>query len=112
MQLLKRPITLYLIFSVVILLVAIPVFYFALKKMMVASVDENLIATKTRIMPQLLNAAAGNNEGNLNFPGYDIILKKEQPGKKGDSLYNNHTTVSDLVPSPNHLLASHFYITQ
>src|SRR5258708_3051321 len=112
MQLLKKTITSYFIFSVVILLVAIPVFYFALKKMMVASVDENLIATKTRIMPQLLNAAAGNNEGNLNFPGYDIILKKEQPGKKGDSLYNNESADSYRGASPNRLLASHFYINQ
>ena len=110
MQLLKKTITAYFIFSVIILLIAIPVFYFALKKMMVASVDENLIATKTRIMPQLLNAAAGNSEGSLNLPGYDIILKKEQPGKKGDSLYNNES--GPHLSSPNRLLASHLYINQ
>ena len=110
MQLLKKTITSYFLFSVIILLVAIPVFYFALKRMMVASVDENLIATKTRIMPQLLDAAAGNNESNLHLPGYDVQLKKEQPGKKGDSLYNNES--NPQLSAPNRLLASHFYINQ
>ena len=110
MQLLKKTIKSYFIFSVIVLLVAIPIFYLALKRMMVASVDENLIATKTRIMPQLLNAAADSNESNLHLPGYDIQLKKEQPGKKGDSLYNNES--NPQLSAPNRLLASHFYINQ
>ena len=113
MQLLKKTIKSYFIFSVIVLLVAIPVFYLALKRMMVASVDENLIATKTRIMPQLLNAAAGSKEGKLNLSGYDILFQKEQPGKKGDSLYNKESTDSyPHIPLPNRLLASHFYINQ
>src|SRR5882757_3011432 len=125
MQLLKKTITAYFLFSVILLLVAIPVFYWTLKRLMVANVDENLIATKTRIMPQLLDAAAGNKEGLLRFPGagYDILFEKEghpsdghpqqQPDKKNDSLYNSESI--DSYPGrtlPNRLLASHFYINQ
>src|SRR6266568_4036286 len=119
MQLLKKTITAYFIFSVILLLVAIPVFYWTLKRLMVANVDENLIATKTRIMPQLMDAAAGNREGVLRLPGtgYDILFEKEgaragthpqqqQPEKKTDSLYNGEST--DSYPGrtlPNRLLA-------
>ncbi|MES1160193.1 MAG: HAMP domain-containing sensor histidine kinase [Bacteroidota bacterium] len=125
MQLLKKTITAYFIFSVILLLITIPVLYWTLKRLMVANVDENLIATKTRIMPQLLDAAAGNREGILHLPGagYDILLEKEghqpnghlqQPAeRKTDSLYNGESI--DSYPGrtlPNRLLASHFYINQ
>lgn len=112
MQLLNKTIRAYFMFSVVLLLVAIPVFYWTLKKLMVANVDENLIATKTRIMPQLLNAASGNNEGALVLPGsgYDILFEKdgasaarqsERPDKKSDSLHNS---TPNNVPLHNELL--------
>jgi hypothetical protein len=68
MQLLKKTIGSYFIFSVILLLAAIPVFYYALKTVMVQNVDENLIATKTRIIPQLKDAVAGHDHGQFNFP--------------------------------------------
>jgi len=128
MQLLRKTIRYYFIFSVILLLVAIPVFYLALKKVMVANVDADLLATKTRIMPQLLNAAANSNAGNLNLSGYEVIFEKERPGKKGDSLYNSapdnsgpdNNAPDNSLPRetgprsslPLRLLASHFYINQ
>jgi signal transduction histidine kinase len=113
MQLLKKTIASYFIFSAILLLAAIPVFYYALKTMMINSVDENLIATKTRVLPKLRNAAANHNESSLSFSDYEIIFEKELPNKKGDSIYDfDMAGTSANKLSPGRLLSSHFVINQ
>lgn len=113
MKLLKKTIVTYFIFSVILLLAAIPVFYYALKTVMIQNVDENLIATKTRIIPQLKDAVAGHDHGQFHFSEYDIIFGKEIPHQNGDSLYNIEQ--SGELPNqvlPGRSLASHLFINQ
>jgi len=113
MQLLKKTIASYFIFSAILLLAAIPVFYYALKTMMVNIVDEDLIATKTHIMPQLRDAVANHTERSLSFSGYEIIFEKDQPNQKGDSIYD--LEMQDRFSNqllPGRKLASHFIINQ
>jgi signal transduction histidine kinase len=113
MQLLKKTIASYFIFSAILLLAAIPVFYYALKTMMVNNVDENLIATKTRIVPQLRNAVAKHTERGISFSDHEIIFEKEPPNQKGDSLYDleMHDSFSNQLLQGRQL-ASHFIINQ
>jgi signal transduction histidine kinase len=113
MRLIKKTIALYFIFSAILLVAAIPVFYYALKTVMINNIDENLITTKTRIMPQLLAAVTNGRGGNLNFPGYDIVFEKEQSGKNGDSICSielSGTSPDEVLPG--RLLASHFIVNK
>ncbi len=113
MRLLKKTITAYFVYSAILLVIAIPLFYFALKKMMIQSVDENLITTKTLVIPQLQNNILNHRETNLILTGYDIHYEKEPSDLNEDSLYTIETTglVSE-APSPNRELASHFYVNE
>jgi len=113
MQLLKKTITSYFIFSAILLLASIPIFYYALKTMMIKSVDENLMATKTRILPQLSSAALDHTEKSLHLSDYEIIFEKEEPNNKGDSIDDiemSGVTANELLPG--RLLASHFVINK
>jgi len=111
MRLLKKTILSYFIFSAILLITAIPVFYYALKTMMVSNVDEDLVATKTRIMPLLQRVAESHADSNFNFPGYDIVFEKEAPAKNGDSIYGvelSGGSAEEVLPW--RLLASHFVV--
>ena len=114
MRLIKKTILSYFIFSAILLFAAIPVFYFALKTVMVNSVDENLLTVKTRIMPQLLIAAPSQSTGNFNYPGYDVVFEKEFPAKNGDSMYS--IELAGISPDdddlPSRLLATHFIVNK
>jgi len=113
MRLLKKTITSYFIFSAILLLVAIPIFYYAVKKMMIKSVDENLMATKTRILPQLNNAAINHTEQSLHLSDYEILFVKEEPNNKGDSIDDIEISgVNANASVPGRLLSSHFVINQ
>lgn len=113
MKLLKKTILYYFAFSALLLLASVPVFYYTLKSIVVNNADENLRAFKTRIMPQLLNAAAMHPAGRLNILEYDILFQKESTGKKGDSVYNLYITgesPGELLPA--RAFASQFVINQ
>jgi signal transduction histidine kinase len=113
MQLFRKTIISYFAFSALLLLAAVPVFYYTLKSIVVNNADENLKAIKTRIMPQLLNAAANHPGGNLDFPEYNIIFQKESGDQKRDSVYNLYitgTAPGELLPG--RAFASHFVINQ
>ncbi len=113
MQLLNKTIASYFSFSAVLLLAAIPIFYFALKTALIDTADEELLATKTRIMPQLRNAVVNHDQGNLYLYGYDIVFEKEQPTKNRDSMYSDELGgLYSNKQSPSRLLASHFTINQ
>jgi signal transduction histidine kinase len=113
MQLLKKTITYYFIFSAILLLAAVPVFYYALQTMMIESVDESLVTTKTRILPRLQNATSNLVEKNFGFSDYEIILEKELPNEKGDSIYDfemQDSLSKKLLPGRS--LATHFVVNQ
>ena len=88
MRLLKKTITTYFIYSAILLIMAIPVFYWALKKMMIKSVDENLVVTKTLVVPQLRNDVVNHRESNLIFSGYDIHYAKVSRQENEDSIFD------------------------
>ena len=80
---------------------------------MIKSVDENLMATKTRILPQLSSAALDHTEKSLHLSDYEIIFEKEEPNNKGDSIDDiemSGVTANELLPG--RLLASHFVINK
>ncbi len=113
MRLLEKTITAYFLYSAILLLIAVPLFYFALMKMMVQSVDENLISTKTLVIPRLQNNILNHREGDLILTGYDIHYEKEQPDTNEDSVYTIETTGPySEAPSPNRELVSHFYVNE
>lgn len=113
MRLLKKTITAYFIYSAILLLIAIPVFYFELNKMMIQNVDEQLVTTKTLIIPQLTNNIMNHRENNLVYSGYVIQYEKKQEDHFADSIFTNETTSPGSGEFlPNRILVSHFYINQ
>ena len=113
MRLLKKTITTYFIYSAILLIMAIPVFYWALKKMMIKSVDENLVVTKTLVVPQLRNDVVNHRESNLIFSGYDIHYAKVSRQENEDSIFDIENTNRDPDQfSTNRELVSHFYVNQ
>ena len=113
MRLLKKTITTYFIYSAILLILGIPLFYLVLKKMVVNSVDENLVSTKTLIIPKLRNELINHREGNLISSGYSIQYEKAQPDKDEDSIITIES--NEAAPDPfssNRQLVSHFYVNQ
>ena len=88
MKLLNKTVQYYFLLSVILLLVAIPVFYFVLKKIVIANVDARLEATKTQLVPRLQVMAFNGGEPVL---GSDITLEKAGPHAGKDSLYTADT---------------------
>ena len=98
MRLLKKTVTTYFIYSAILLILAVPIFYLALKKMVVNNVDENLVTTKTLIVPRLQNELTNHREGNLIFSGYSIQYEKSRPEKREDSIYTVESAGADPDP--------------
>ncbi|AWO02006.1 hypothetical protein DLD77_10030 [Chitinophaga alhagiae] len=88
MKLLNKTVQYYFLLSVILLLVAIPVFYVVLKKIVIANVDARLVATKTQLVPRLQVMQFRNGEPVL---GNDITLEKVGPNAARDSLYTADT---------------------
>lgn len=88
MKLLNKTVEYYFMLSVIVLLVAIPVFYFVLKKIVIANVDARLVATKTQLVPRLQVMQLKPGEPVL---GGDITLEKVGPQAGRDSLYTADT---------------------
>ena len=112
MQLLKRTVRSYFLYSVVMLLVAIPVFYFVLKEIVITNMDEDLMATKTRIIP-LIRQSILQRGRSAEFPDHDISLEKTPRLMEKDSIttIDEMDTVSyQLVPK--RLLTSHVLINR
>ncbi len=102
MKLLNKTIQYYFILSMVLLLVAVPVFYLVLRKILIANIDASLVATKTQLIPrlQVMEIKPGDPNPLLNN---DVTLEKSQGGKMRDSLYTSES---------HRLLSSHLVINQ
>ena len=103
MKLLNKTTQYYFIYSMVLLLVAVPVFYFVLRKIVIANIDASLVATKTWLIPrlQVMEIKPGTHNPLLNN---DVTLEKSQGrGRNEDSLYTSES---------HRLLSSHLVINQ
>ncbi|MGX5818672.1 sensor histidine kinase [Chitinophaga lutea] len=85
MKLLNKTVQRYFLFSVILLLVAIPIFYWVLNRIVIANVDTRLIATKTQLIPQLRMMQVKPGE-RLPEMG-DVTIERAAPSHRGDSLY-------------------------
>jgi signal transduction histidine kinase len=113
MELLKKTIRSYFLVSVIILLVAIPIFYLTLKKLLVKNIDEDLIATKTLLIPRLRNVAANKGQGGVLYRNYDIQYEKTHSSGSGDSI--STVEVSDSFSNEliqQRLLTSQFIVNK
>lgn len=112
MQLLQRTVRSYFIYSVVMLLIAIPLFYFVLREIVITNIDEDLMATKTRVIP-LIRQSILERGYNAEFPDHDISLEKTPRHGERDSI----TTIDELDTTsyqlvPKRLLTSHVLINR
>jgi len=79
----------------------------------VKHVDEDLLATKSRIIPQLRDEVLKHSRGNLNFFEYNIGFEKEDSSKNEDSIIN--TESGNPIGGeyfPGRLLTSHLILNQ
>ena len=113
MKLLKKTIVYYFIFAALLFGAAVPLFYFALRSVVVSNADEKLRSVKTRIMPRLLDAAAGRENGTMDYSDYSIIYRRIPAASGEDSLYS--IAVTGTQPGervPGRAFSSHFVINQ
>jgi len=88
MRLLQKTIRSYIFYSVFILLVAIPVFYFSIKKIVKEDTDEHLQTTKSILLPRVKKAISNNTIGRLDFADQDIILSPSADTRTVESFIN------------------------
>ncbi len=113
MKLLKKTIVYYFIFAALLFGAAVPLFYIALRSVVVSNADEKLRSVKTRIMPRLLDAAAGRENGTMDYSDYSIIYRRIPAASGEDSLYS--IAVTGTQPGervPGRAFSSHFVINQ
>ena len=88
MRLLQKTIRSYLVFSVFILLVAIPVIYLAIKAIVREDADEHLQATLAVVKPRIIKALSNNTLTNLNFADQDITLSASRQAREFQTMIN------------------------
>ncbi len=74
MKLLQKTIRNYFLYSVFVLLVAIPLFYVVMQRIVQEGVDDDLIATKEMLKPKIADAILNNTVGQLKFIDQDIFI--------------------------------------
>ncbi|WP_109699852.1 sensor histidine kinase [Chitinophaga deserti] len=86
MKLLNKTLQYYFWLSIVLLMVAIPVFYFVLQRIVISNIDASLVASKTELIPRLrvMEIHPGTPQPRLE-DGVTLEKAPRQPG--GDSLY-------------------------
>jgi len=105
MKLLQKTIWSYFLVTFAVIALAIPVFYFTLRSLMITTIDEDLVAVKAKIMPKLLTVINNQPAGNMDLPGYHILYEKDPYVKEGDSAYT-------IGVSATRLLASHVSVNK
>lgn len=74
MKLLQKTIRNYFIYSVFVLLVAIPLFYVVMQRIVQEGVDDDLMATKEMLKPKISDAILNNTVGQLRFIDRDVFI--------------------------------------
>lgn len=74
MRLLQKTIRSYLVYSVCLLTVAIPVSYFAIRVAVVADTDEHLVATRTIAQSKIRQAIRAGAMSGISFADQDVSL--------------------------------------
>jgi signal transduction histidine kinase len=113
MRLLRKIVGSYFLLSVILLILAVPVFYYALKRMMVANIDENLLTTKTLLLPRLRESLTNNLDSVIHYYNYDIGYRHVIPDKAGDTI--STVELMDSVSNewlPARMLSSGFYVNR
>jgi signal transduction histidine kinase len=80
---------------------------------MVKNIDEELIATKTLLIPKLRNVVANNGQGGVVYLNYDIQYEKAPSFRSGDSISTielNDSFSNEIIPQ--RLLTSQFLVDQ
>ncbi len=111
MKLLQKTIRSYFIYSVIILLVAIPVFYFVIQGIVREDVDEDLMNTKEILRPKIAEALLKNTISGLQFLDHDVTVSVSTSSKEFDTLTTIEifdSVTKELVP--HRVLTSHFII--
>lgn len=83
MKLLQKTVWAYFLVTFAVIALAIPVFYFTFRSLMISTIDEDLVAVKMEIMPRLLSVINNQPAGNMDLPGYQIVYEKEPYVKEG-----------------------------
>ncbi|OPB89408.1 sensor histidine kinase [Elizabethkingia occulta] len=81
----------YVVYAIIILLIAVPVFYFSLRYLMLKSLDENINHQKVWIEKQLKTTKPDNF---ISFENSIIVRQSNNP-KIFDSLYNQPVFIPD-----------------
>lgn len=111
MKLLQKTIRSYFIYSVIVLLVAIPVFYFVIQGIVRDDVDEDLLNTKELLRPKIREALLSNTIDQLKFLDHDVTVSVSTATKEFDTLATIEifdTISKELVPY--RVLTSHFTV--
>jgi len=111
MKLLKKTIRRYLAYSVILLLVEIPIFYFVVQRLVLQSVDHDLITTKELLKPKIGEAIVNNTLGQLRFADRNISISIATVSRVYDSLAS--VEIFDSVTGrkvPHRILTSSFSI--
>ena len=111
MKLLQKTILSYFIYSVIILLVAIPGLYIVIQGIVREDIDEDLINTKEFLKPKINNALLSNTIDQLKFLDNDVTVSVSSLSKEFDTLTTVEifdTISKELVP--HRLLTSHFTV--
>lgn len=99
MKLLRKTVRGYLYYSVFVLLVAIPAFYIIIQHVLQNETDEELVATKTKLVPRLEKILA--NTVAINFADDNTQIIPSGAIRSVDSLYTVHeydTTEKEIIP--------------
>lgn len=86
MKLLKKTIRRYLVYSVILLLVEIPIFYVVVQRLVLQGVDRDLMTTKELLKPKIGEAVVKNTLGQLQFADRNISISITTISRVYDSL--------------------------
>lgn len=111
MRLLQKTIRSYFTYSCILLVVAIPVFYFVIQSIVQEDVDEDLVATKEHLRPKIAKALEAHNIGQLQFLNHDITISLSTHAEE----FNAFTTIEiyDTIANemvPHRVLTTHMNV--
>ncbi|HQD09831.1 MAG TPA: histidine kinase dimerization/phospho-acceptor domain-containing protein [Flavihumibacter sp.] len=75
MKLLQKTIRSYILYSVLVLLAGIPLFYFLVHSLVLKAVDNDLLATREILKPRISDALVRNNPAEIHFLDQNITLQ-------------------------------------